>query len=178
MTRSIGTEPTAILNIHGFNIGILLKEARVARIELPLLSSRKCREKDDVLRIDINVNLRTDGKRTLEELAEFLMASIEGSKPIVSPKADLSGLSDFSREVLESVSLIPWGETRSYGWVAKQLGNPGAARAVGKAVSKNPVPILVPCHRVTRSDGGIGGWSGKPGWKRYLLELEYGRPLD
>jgi methylated-DNA-[protein]-cysteine S-methyltransferase len=74
--------------------------------------------------------------------------------------------------VLEVVYRIPWGAVSSYGQVASMAGRPGAARAVGGAVGRNPVVLAIPCHRVLRSDGRIGGWSGWPGWKEWLLDLE------
>jgi methylated-DNA-[protein]-cysteine S-methyltransferase len=84
----------------------------------------------------------------------------------------------FQREVWDALRRIPCGETRSYGQLARELGRPGAARAVGQANGRNPLPILIPCHRVLASDGGIGGYLGD--WsegrgialKRWLLELE------
>lgn len=67
---------------------------------------------------------------------------------------------------------IPRGETRSYAWVARQIGKPRATRAVGAACGANPVPIVVPCHRVIASDGSLGGFGGGLAWKRKLLRLE------
>ncbi|MBR1560173.1 MAG: methylated-DNA--[Clostridia bacterium] len=83
----------------------------------------------------------------------------------------LSG-SDFQRRVWHALMDIPFGETRSYGDVAAALGNPGAARAVGMANNKNPVLIVVPCHRVVGSSGRLMGYAGGLERKRYLLELE------
>ena len=68
--------------------------------------------------------------------------------------------------------LIPYGETRSYLWVAKQIGRPGAVRVVGQALGRNPLAIIVPCHRVIASDGGFGGFGGGVEMKRHLLWLE------
>ena len=70
------------------------------------------------------------------------------------------------------VRTIPYGETRSYGWVASHLGLPKAARAVGQALGRNPLPIIIPCHRVISSDGGLGGFGGGLGLKESLLRLE------
>jgi methylated-DNA-[protein]-cysteine S-methyltransferase len=85
---------------------------------------------------------------------------------------DLSGQTAFTKRVLEVVRGIPFGETRSYGWVAEKAGCPGGARAVGQAVARNPVPIIVPCHRVVREDGSLGGFSMEGVSKAYLLRLE------
>lgn len=78
----------------------------------------------------------------------------------------------FERAVWEVLRDIPRGETRCYGEVASRAGSPGAARAVGRACARNPVPIIVPCHRVVRADGSIGGYSGGVDIKRELLKIE------
>jgi O-6-methylguanine DNA methyltransferase len=85
---------------------------------------------------------------------------------------DLSGLTDFAREVLTVTASIPPGEIRSYGWVAREIGRPGAVRAVGTALGHNPVPVLIPCHRVVRGDGRIGDYAFGPAAKRSLLQAE------
>ena len=86
---------------------------------------------------------------------------------------DLGGLSEFERAVLEKALEIPGGEVRPYSWIAREIGHPDAVRAVGTALSKNPVPLLIPCHRVVRADGTIGRYSlGGRRVKRTLLEVE------
>ncbi len=90
---------------------------------------------------------------------------------------DLRGLSEFERAVLLKALEIPDGEVRPYSWIAKEIGRPEAVRAVGSALGKNPVPLLIPCHRVVRSDGHIGEYSmGGPRNKRTLLEIEGAQP--
>lgn len=89
---------------------------------------------------------------------------------------DLSRLTDFQRNVLTKTTEIPPGEMRPYGWVAKEIGNPGAVRAVGSALNKNPIPVLIPCHRVSRSDGHVGDYAYGPAMKRALLETEGADP--
>ena len=79
---------------------------------------------------------------------------------------------DFQKSVWRALLDIPYGETRSYGHIASALGRPGAARAVGRACGANPLPIIVPCHRVLASDGSPGGYTGGPEWKHWLLKLE------
>jgi len=78
----------------------------------------------------------------------------------------------FQRKVYTVVKRIPRGETRSYAWVAREAGRPGAARAVGTALKKNPYTIIVPCHRVVRSDGSLGNYALGADLKRRLLETE------
>ena len=90
---------------------------------------------------------------------------------------DLRGLSEFERAVLTKALEIPAGEVRPYSWIAKEIGRPGAVRAAGSALAKNPVPLLIPCHRVVRSDGHIGRYSlGGARNKRTLLEIEGAQP--
>ena len=80
----------------------------------------------------------------------------------------------FITTVQQNLETIPYGQTRSYGQLARQLDKPGAARAVGSACARNPMPIIQPCHRVVRADGTYGEFSGTPEAKRYLLALERG----
>jgi methylated-DNA-[protein]-cysteine S-methyltransferase len=82
--------------------------------------------------------------------------------------------SSLERQVWEELRAIPWGDTRSYGEVARRLGRPGAARAVGRACSRNPAPIIVPCHRVVGADGSLTGFTGGLDLKVRLLSLEGG----
>ena len=81
-------------------------------------------------------------------------------------------LSSFEKRVYRMVSSIPVGEVRSYKWVAQRIGSPRAQRAVGGALNKNPYPVVIPCHRVIKSDGSIGSYSGGAALKRKLLERE------
>ena len=87
-------------------------------------------------------------------------------------KAHISGGTAFQRSVWKAISSIPRGETRSYAWVARKAGRPRAARAAANACGANPVPIIIPCHRVIASDGSLGGFSSKLAIKRKLLAFE------
>lgn len=86
---------------------------------------------------------------------------------------DLRTLTDFERSVLMATAEIPSGQTRPYSWVARKIGRPRAVRAVGSALGRNPVPLLIPCHRVTRSDGDIGEYVFGSPVKRALLSREH-----
>lgn len=81
----------------------------------------------------------------------------------------------FQRKVWEATSKIPYGETRTYAEIAKAIGHPKAVRAVGTALGKNPVCVIVPCHRVVPSGGGIGKYAYGPAMKQWLLDHEAGR---
>lgn len=83
-----------------------------------------------------------------------------------------SGASGFQADVLDALRRIPYGETRSYGEVARAIGRPKAVRAVGAANGRNPMPIVIPCHRVVGRDGDLTGFGGGLAAKRYLLDLE------
>ncbi len=87
-------------------------------------------------------------------------------------EVDLSEATDFERNVYEATRAIPFGKVATYGQIAKAIGKPNAQRAVGQALGKNPVSIVIPCHRVVASDGSLGGFTGGLHWKRKLLRLE------
>lgn len=90
---------------------------------------------------------------------------------------DLSALTPFEQAVLRKTLEIPRGEVRTYAWVAREIGRPRAVRAVGSALANNPIPILIPCHRVVRSDGMIGQYgAGGPAAKRAILTQEGAEP--
>ncbi len=94
------------------------------------------------------------------------------------PPVDLSNITGFSRTVLELCRQTGYGRTISYGKLAKRAGKPAAARAVGAILARNPVPLIIPCHRVLRNDGTLGGFSAAGGikMKKRLLEMESRSP--
>jgi methylated-DNA-[protein]-cysteine S-methyltransferase len=85
---------------------------------------------------------------------------------------DLSGLTDFQRKVLKILQRVPRGKVRTYSWLARRAGRPGAARAAGNAMALNPIPFLIPCHRIVPAAGGIGKYGLGSAIKRILLERE------
>jgi O-6-methylguanine DNA methyltransferase len=103
-----------------------------------------------------------------QELAEYFA----GERTFFTVPVDLSEVAPFERAALDVAARIPYGEVRSYKWIAEQLGAPDGARAVGNAMAGNPVPIIVPCHRVVKTDGGLGGYSFGLLRKEALLNLE------
>ncbi|MBW2241487.1 MAG: methylated-DNA--[protein]-cysteine S-methyltransferase [Deltaproteobacteria bacterium] len=113
-------------------------------------------------------------REAADELGPWLRAlheALGGRTPATKVPLDVRG-SCFQRRVWRALANIPAGETRSYQEVARTLGMPGGARAVGRACASNPVPVLVPCHRVVGTDGSLGGYLGGPTRKRRLLERE------
>jgi O-6-methylguanine DNA methyltransferase len=112
--------------------------------------------------------------RRAETAPRDLLAAIErhlAGQP-ADLELDLRGVSEFERAVLLKAREIPRGEVRPYGWIAREIGRPGAVRAVGSALNKNPIPLLIPCHRVVKSDGQIGEYAFGPSMKRALLASE------
>jgi methylated-DNA-[protein]-cysteine S-methyltransferase len=101
----------------------------------------------------------------------FLRSCAASRRPRRVPPTDLAGLPQFRRDVLAATAAIPWGETRTYGQIAAAIGKFGAARAVGQALGRNPIPVLIPCHRVLGT-GWAGGFSPGLAIKRRLLALE------
>jgi methylated-DNA-[protein]-cysteine S-methyltransferase len=95
-----------------------------------------------------------------------------GERVAMEFPVDLSGLPPFHRRALLAARRIPYGETRSYRWLAEGAGRPTAARAAGQAMARNPLPLVIPCHRVVGADGRLVGFGGGVELKRRLLELE------
>ena len=118
-------------------------------------------------------NLIEDQDSTdLRDLSQRLRSYLVGESVEFIDKLDFRGVTYFQRRVLQMTQNIPYGETRSYSWVAVQLGSSRAARAVGQALARNPLPIVVPCHRVVNCNGGLGGFTCGLNVKQYLLGLE------
>ena len=108
-------------------------------------------------------------RRATENAIRKILA---GSAPDELPPLDLSSGTEFQREVWRAMQTIAPGATRTYGEIAAQIGRPQAGRAVGQACGANPIPLLVPCHRVVTAGGRLGGFSGGLEWKRRLLAIE------
>ncbi len=105
------------------------------------------------------------------DLEEGVIAGLERGATIGLP-IDWRGFAPFQRSVLETCATIPPGTVRPYGWIASQIDNPGSVRAVGTALGRNPIPLLVPCHRVVKSDGSAGNYAYGPEIKQGLLVRE------
>nr|MBI3612957.1 methylated-DNA--[protein]-cysteine S-methyltransferase [Nitrospirota bacterium] len=151
-------------------MGVAVSPQGVARIVLPR-TSRAAVERD-LPSVDVTL-LRETGAlallaRAQTQLAEFLA----GKRRMLDLPPDLSVGTPFQRKVWRAALRIPYGRVRSYKWIAVRVGGDRYARATGLALGANPVPILVPCHRVVAQDGSLGGFScGLPA-KRRLLTLE------
>lgn len=149
-------------------IGVLASPYGLCRLTFPRTSA-------DEARSELFRNIREDIDRLPEHfngIAARLRAYFDGQRASFDDELDLSGATRFEKDVWTAIRLIPPGETRSYGWVARQIGRPQAARAVGQALGRNPLPVIIPCHRVVTSDGKLGGFGGGLEMKRFLLCLE------
>ena len=115
---------------------------------------------------------RTTVRGTLPDAyTEAVRRAIRGEK-IAQPPVTLEGLTEFEQTVLEHLARIPTGEVRPYAWLAREVGRPKAIRAVGTVMARNPVPFLMPCHRLVPSTGGVGNYYYGPEMKWTLLERE------
>jgi methylated-DNA-[protein]-cysteine S-methyltransferase len=106
------------------------------------------------------------------DIVHQLRAYFAGARRAFDVRVDLSGLTPFHRRVLLAAARVPAGQVVSYGEIARRIGRPGSSRAVGQALGRNPVPIVIPCHRIVASGGGLGGYGGGLAIKRKLLRLE------
>jgi len=128
-------------------------------------------ENDNPKRVKVGALVENHNHPILLQAERQLGEYFEGRRKSFSLKLDLKG-TKFQNDVWEALLGIPFGETRSYGQLARQLGNPRATRAVGAANGKNPISIVVPCHRVIGSSGKLTGFAGGLETKAHLLELE------
>jgi methylated-DNA-[protein]-cysteine S-methyltransferase len=103
-----------------------------------------------------------------DELGEYF----RGERNHFEVPFDFSGISPFTKAVLEATTQIPFGRLTSYRGIAERIGQPSATRAVGNALGRNPIPVVIPCHRIVRSDSSIGGYTGGLKIKQHLLALE------
>ena len=130
--------------------------------ETGFLSSLSKRFQVDIVRND----------KALLDVKKNLLDYFNGHQVNFKLPLDLSNGTQFQRKVWNKVKEIPYGELRSYKWVAKSINNVSASRAVGNAVGQNPVAPIIPCHRVVCSDGSLGGYSSGIPIKKRLLKLE------
>lgn len=134
---------------------------------LPCRSAEEAKEK--IMRVVPEVEVWGDG--VCGQVAEKMFKLLEGWSVDFDYEVDLSHLAPFQRRVLEEVMRIPRGATLTYGELARRIGNPKAARAVGNALKKNPLPLIIPCHRVVGANG-LGGYTGGLEIKLKLLTFE------
>ena len=142
--------------------------ALARRLAGPVRSARPERPVDD--------RAPSPGQRHLAAGVAWIEAFLGGQPAAGRVPMDLADRPAWDRHVLGAVAAIPWGETASYGDVARRVGAPRAARAVGGALGRNPISFLIPCHRVIAADGTLGGWGGDR-WGDVTHRLEMKRGL-
>ena len=125
----------------------------------------------DELREDTEADVVRSPARTAD-IVEQLRDYFAGERRRFDVRLDLRHVSPFQRRVLLAATRVPAGEVVSYGEIARRIGEPGGSRAVGQALGHNPIPIVIPCHRVVAAGGRIGGYTGGLAIKRKLLRLE------
>jgi methylated-DNA-[protein]-cysteine S-methyltransferase len=113
-----------------------------------------------------------ESEQSFKTIKLLLNRYLKGKKVDFDVDIDISGESQFTQKVLRELRKIPYGKVRSYLGIGKRLGHTMGARAVGQAVKRNPIPIIIPCHRVIREDGSLGGFSLGEEIKKRLLFLE------
>jgi len=176
------TVPTETIHISIFKhgrwlIGLAATKNGLARIAFPARSKRS---------FLADINRRFPGARivalqgaarearVLTEAQRQITEYLAGRRRDFALKLDLSRMTPFQRRALEATRRIPYGKTASYGEIAGRIGSPRAARAVGGAQNRNPLPLCIPCHRVIGADGSLVGFGGGLKLKSFLLELERG----
>jgi methylated-DNA-[protein]-cysteine S-methyltransferase len=128
-------------------------------------------ESEDFSRVKLDIPSENKTHPTLLETEYQLREYFDGKRKTFDIALDLRG-TVFQKKVWTALLSIPFGATKSYGTLAKQMGDPKTVRAVGGALNKNPISIIVPCHRVIGTSGQLTGFAGGPGNKAYLLNLE------
>jgi len=159
-TLRIGRNHMAFVMSHRGLRRVYLPVARVGELKQHIRRDEPGAEEDPQLE-----------PRLAKEFAQYFAGE---SVPEFHARMDWSGHGSFEADVWSACARVPYGETESYKGLAERLAMPDAARAVGMAMSRNPCPIVVPCHRIVRSDGSLGGYSGPGGvaFKQRLLEME------
>jgi methylated-DNA-[protein]-cysteine S-methyltransferase len=152
-------------------MGIAASAQGVCAIVLPKPSCRAAERALRVQGVSSNGHLAPPD-RLLRDAQAQVAAYLGGKRHTLDFPIDLSAGTSFQRRVWQAALRIPYGRARSYQWIASKVGGTRHARAVGNALGANPVPLIVPCHRVVARDASLGGFSGGLTVKRKLLDLE------
>lgn len=141
-------------------------------IQAIVLPKRSRRTVESELMVQGDGPWQQDSSPRLEAVRSQLLAYLAGRGNTFDVPLDLSLGTSFQRQVWRTLLRVPYGKLRSYQWIAARVGGPQYARAVGNAVGANPIPIVIPCHRIVAHDASLGGFSGGLSMKRKLLSLE------
>lgn len=148
-------------------IGLAFTSKGLCRIKIQIASETAFHEE---LRTDYHSI--PEKKEPLNSLKKQFSLYFAGKLRDFSCPFDLEEGTPFQKKVWRKLLAVPYGSTRSYEWLAKAVGKPGACRAIGNANGQNPLPIIVPCHRIVRKNGDLGGYTGGTHIKQFLLNLE------
>jgi len=149
-------------------MGLMGSPAGLRQIVLPQPSSQ-------IVQHILSQTVATPADSFFSDLPQRINKYLSGKPTIFNEALDIRDATSFQQQVWQATYKIPYGQTRSYQWLATQVGHPKAARAVGQAMAANPLPIIIPCHRVITNQGGLGGFRGGLTLKRRLLDLEQTR---
>lgn len=141
-------------------------------VQAIVLPKRSKRAVESDLRAQTNGQCHQEASSRLEAARRQLLDYLAGKRNTFDVPLDLSQGTSFQRQVWRSLQRVPYGKLRSYQWIALRVGGRQYARAVGNAVGANPLPIMIPCHRIVAQDASLGGFSGGLPMKRRLLSLE------
>lgn len=152
--------------------GIAGRDGVIARFALP-------KPTRDGVPADLGSDLLRDARETDADFSgqvEMIRAYLAGERVDFDCALDYGGAGEFDALVWDAARQVGYGETSTYGVLADRIGRPKAPRAVGQALGRNPIPVIVPCHRILRSDNGLGGFSAGLHWKVKMLDMEGSRP--
>jgi len=154
--------------------GVAVTEQGIGRVVLPNKEKKAVKRelRSSEFGFQSSEGYNSSNPVVLKKSVKLLQRYFSGKRVSFDLPLDMRRHTHFQQAVWRATATIPHGETRSYAWVAKRIRNPKAVRAVGQALGANPVPVIIPCHRVISAAGTLGGFSGGPGMKKRLLELE------
>lgn len=157
-----------IINTQFGWVGVVMNGDKISQLILPQP------DKSDIEVFIKNQNCNEDLSSGVVDafIRDQISAYFNGTLTEFDLLVDYSDATDFEKQVWEAAREIPYGTTVSYMQLAEMIGNRKACRAVGNALGRNPVPVIVPCHRILRSNGSLGGFSAGLPWKKILLDLE------
>ncbi len=160
----------SILEKNGLYTGAARRGEKLVATLLPVKDLKTAKKKLIAKVRDKDIEFKDD--QFCLTVSEKIFRAVQGENVEFDEPIDLSGLPPFQKKVLEAAKEIGWGTVTTYGKLAEKVGNKKAARAVGNAVAANPLCLVIPCHRVVKSDGKIGGFGYGPELKKKLLRNE------
>lgn len=148
-----------LINTKYGNLEIITSGKKIVKLLLNDKNKTRCKN-----------NISAD--RNIQRIISLLQQYFDGKKVNFRVEVDLSNLTFFTQKVLRATQTVRYGETSTYSDIAKKIGHPKASRAVGRALGLNPIPVIIPCHRIIRKDNSLGGFTYGLQWKKKLLNLE------